>query len=184
MERTWVQSEVYYVCYHPVLVFRAWSSQSRDVRRGEGAKVGSAAALVPSEKPQEEHEQMQSSQEPPPTHTATASEGSTLSSSSILAPPSIKRPTPSADQPTRPTRSTTRSFSPDRRPWPERSWQYQYRPFRGIWADLRRRAPYYASDWTEGVKSKNWERVVGATIRMFFLNLCVLVSFPLSSFRD
>jgi hypothetical protein len=46
---------------------------------------------------------------------------------------------------------------------------YQYLPFRGIYHDLKRRAPFYASDWTEGFKPKNYERVVGATIKMFFL---------------
>ncbi|ORY90129.1 HCO3 transporter family-domain-containing protein [Leucosporidium creatinivorum] len=67
--------------------------------------------------------------------------------------------------------SRQRSFSPDRRPWPERSWTYQYRPFRGMWDDVRRRAPFYLSDWTEGLIPRNWERVTGATIRMYFLNL-------------
>jgi hypothetical protein len=42
---------------------------------------------------------------------------------------------------------------------------------------LKRRAPFYASDWTEGVKPRNWERVVGATVRMFFLNLFVFFLF-------
>ncbi|KAK4046404.1 hypothetical protein OIO90_006575 [Microbotryomycetes sp. JL221] len=70
------------------------------------------------------------------------------------------------------TSSTTRSFSPDRKPWPERSVWYQWMPFRGMYFDVRRRLPFYASDWTLGViKPNNWERVVGATVRMYFLNL-------------
>ncbi|BGP21228.1 inorganic anion exchanger [Rhodotorula toruloides] len=64
-----------------------------------------------------------------------------------------------------------RTFSPDRRPWPERSWAYELMPFRGMYNDVRRRLPFYVSDWTEGLRPKNWERVVGATIRMYFLNL-------------
>lgn len=62
-----------------------------------------------------------------------------------------------------------RTFSPDRRPWPERSWAYELMPFRGMYNDVRRRLPFYVSDWTEGLRPKNWERVAGATIRMYFL---------------
>ncbi|GAA5858350.1 hypothetical protein JCM8547_004661 [Rhodosporidiobolus lusitaniae] len=40
-----------------------------------------------------------------------------------------------------------------------------------MWADVKRRAPYYASDWYEGFKPRNLERVAGATIKMYFLNL-------------
>lgn len=35
--------------------------------------------------------------------------------------------------------------------------------------DIKRRAPFYVSDWTEGFQVRNLERVVGATIKMFFL---------------
>lgn len=38
-----------------------------------------------------------------------------------------------------------------------------------MWADVKRRAPFYLSDWTEGVLPRNLERVVGASIRMYFL---------------
>ncbi|KAK4047473.1 hypothetical protein OIV83_005385 [Microbotryomycetes sp. JL201] len=45
-------------------------------------------------------------------------------------------------------------------------------PLRGMYNDVRRRLPFYASDWSLGiVKPSNWERVVGATVRMYFLNL-------------
>ncbi|BGP12253.1 hypothetical protein JCM10213_000054 [Rhodosporidiobolus nylandii] len=64
-----------------------------------------------------------------------------------------------------------RSFSPDRRPWTKRSWGYQYLPFRGMYHDVKRRLPFYVSDWTEAAEPKNYERVVGATIKMYFLNL-------------
>ncbi|KAM0790354.1 hypothetical protein ACM66B_003238 [Microbotryomycetes sp. NB124-2] len=64
------------------------------------------------------------------------------------------------------------AFSPERKPWPERSFMYQWLPFRGIYHDVKRRLPFYASDWTLGViRPNNWERVVGATVRMYFLNL-------------
>lgn len=60
-------------------------------------------------------------------------------------------------------------FSPDPRPWPERSLLYQYMPFRGMYHDVKRRLPLYASDWYLAFLPKNWERVVGATVRMYFL---------------
>ncbi|SGY31148.1 BQ5605_C002g01213 [Microbotryum silenes-dioicae] len=63
------------------------------------------------------------------------------------------------------------SFSPDRRPWPERSTVYQFRPFRGMITDVRKRLPFYLSDWTEAFRPRNWERTMGATIRIYFLNL-------------
>ncbi|GAA5836117.1 hypothetical protein JCM11251_007374 [Rhodosporidiobolus azoricus] len=70
-----------------------------------------------------------------------------------------------------------RTFSPDRRPWPERSTGYQFLPFRGMWTDLRKRAPFYVSDWTEGLRPKNLERVVGATIKMYFLNCMPMLAY-------
>ncbi|KAM0750331.1 hypothetical protein T439DRAFT_381031 [Meredithblackwellia eburnea MCA 4105] len=72
---------------------------------------------------------------------------------------------------TPPARAAEPSFSPDPRPWPTRSSAYQWTPFRGMWHDLKRRAPFYVSDYTQGFLPRNLERVVGATIRMYFLNL-------------
>ncbi|GAA6041008.1 hypothetical protein JCM8097_000538 [Rhodosporidiobolus ruineniae] len=72
------------------------------------------------------------------------------------------------------TSGTRLSFSPDPRPWPERDWAYELRAFRGIYHDLRRRAPFYLSDWTEGFRLRNLERVVGATIKVR-----LLAAFPL-----
>ncbi|KAL8278439.1 hypothetical protein RQP46_009129 [Phenoliferia psychrophenolica] len=40
-----------------------------------------------------------------------------------------------------------------------------------MWADVERRAPYYWTDYTEGFRLENLERVIGGTIRMYFLNL-------------
>ncbi|GAA5955163.1 hypothetical protein JCM8115_001870 [Rhodotorula mucilaginosa] len=62
-------------------------------------------------------------------------------------------------------------FPPDPRPWPTRSLLYQYMPFRGMYHDVKRRLPFYLSDWYIAFLPQNWERVVGATIRMYFLNL-------------
>lgn len=62
-------------------------------------------------------------------------------------------------------------FAPDPVPWAQRAWTYQLRPFRGIWADLTRRAPFYVDDWREGFRCRNWERVTASTVRMYFLNL-------------
>lgn len=39
-----------------------------------------------------------------------------------------------------------------------------------MYADVKRRVPFYWSDWTEGIiVPANWERVIGATVRMYFL---------------
>jgi hypothetical protein len=136
-------------------------------------KVGFDRLLVPSRSEQGYQQTMQQDSATSPVPPPVPSDDGTLSSSSTPLPPASKPTTPSPAQATRPRRIESRSFSPDRTPWPERSWTYQYRPFRGMWADLKRRAPFYVSDWTEGVKPRNWERVMGATVRMFFLNLCV-----------
>lgn len=47
---------------------------------------------------------------------------------------------------------------------PRTSKWYHIHLFRGMIADLRRRAPYYKSDWTDA-----WDyRVVPATVYMYF----------------
>lgn len=51
--------------------------------------------------------------------------------------------------------------------------------FRGMVNDLRRRAPYYASDWTDA-----WDyRVVPATIYMYFANIFPALAFSLDMFQ-
>ncbi|GAA6018663.1 hypothetical protein JCM10207_009001 [Rhodosporidiobolus poonsookiae] len=116
---------------------------------------------------------MQNATEPhiaPGNASADGDDGSTLplSSSSRLPKRAASPTSPAAAAP---GRSTLRAFPPDPKPWPTRTWAYQYLPFRGMVNDVRRRAPFYLSDWTEGFKPRNLERVVGATIKMFFLNL-------------
>ncbi|GAA6047562.1 hypothetical protein JCM3770_005809 [Rhodotorula araucariae] len=75
------------------------------------------------------------------------------------------------------THVETRSFSPDRHPWPERSFAYQFLPFRGMYNDVRKRLPFYISDWTDGFRPRNLERVVGATVRMYFLNVMPMLAY-------
>lgn len=90
---------------------------------------------------------------------------STPSSSSITQPSS---PSPSII--ISPQSNTTYDFEPDPNPWSTRSFYYQYKPFRGMIQDVKKRLPFYFSDWSEGfLIKKNGERVLGATVRMYFL---------------
>lgn len=68
-------------------------------------------------------------------------------------------------------------FAPDPRPWSTRSITYQYRPFRGMYHDVKRRLPFYVSDWTDGFKFNNVNRVTATTIRMYFLNIFPAISY-------
>lgn len=54
-------------------------------------------------------------------------------------------------------------------PWSQRSSAQQWFPFRGMWHDLKRRAPYYLSDWSLALSPENLPRVVFSTIRMYAL---------------
>lgn len=54
-------------------------------------------------------------------------------------------------------------------PWSQRSFIYQFRPFRGMYHDIKLRLPYYATDWTLAFKPNNMYRVVAASIRMYFV---------------
>ena len=53
------------------------------------------------------------------------------------------------------------------------------RPFRGIFHDIRRRYPYYPSDWTDGLTY----RTFAGTIRIFFVNLLPALAFQLDMTR-
>lgn len=66
------------------------------------------------------------------------------------------------------TENSFPSFAGDR-PWSRRSWTYQFIPFRGMWYDLRRRAPYYLSDWTATFLPKNWWTAAQAVVRIYFI---------------
>lgn len=48
-----------------------------------------------------------------------------------------------------------------------------------MWHDVKRRAPYYVSDFTEGFRRKNLERTVGATVRLYFLNIMPAIAYTL-----
>lgn len=57
-------------------------------------------------------------------------------------------------------------------PWSQRTSAHQWTPFRGMWHDYKRRAPYYWTDWTTAFERKNLYRVVASTLRMYALK-CV-----------
>jgi hypothetical protein len=54
-------------------------------------------------------------------------------------------------------------------PWSQRSFGYQFMPFRGMYHDIKLRLPYYVTDWTLAFKPNNMYRVVAASIRMYFV---------------
>jgi hypothetical protein len=47
--------------------------------------------------------------------------------------------------------------------------RFQWMPFRGMWYDVKRRLPLYASDWTLAFHKRNIYRVSASTIRMYFI---------------
>ncbi|CAK4031241.1 related to human band 3 anion transport [Lecanosticta acicola] len=53
------------------------------------------------------------------------------------------------------------------------------RPFRGMYWDVRRRLPYYWSDWVDGLNY----RTFAGTIRIFFVNLLPALAFELDMMR-
>ncbi|KAH6642477.1 HCO3 transporter family-domain-containing protein [Boeremia exigua] len=55
---------------------------------------------------------------------------------------------------------------------------YKTQPFSGMLRDIKRRAPFYASDWTDA-----WDyRVVPATVYMYFANILPALAFSLDMF--
>jgi MFS superfamily sulfate permease-like transporter len=61
----------------------------------------------------------------------------------------------------------------------EEAW-WSIHPFRGMINDIRRRAPYYVSDWLDA-----WDyRVVPATVFMFFANILPALAFSLDMFQN
>ena len=121
--------------------------------------ASSTSSMEPSNKPTGPHE-LELTPSAPPSPSATTSTSNSIRSPSPTLPTSDRKPS---------SRRGPASFPADPRPWPTRSWAYQYRPFRGMWADVKRRLPYYCSDWTEAVLPKNMQRTVGTTIRIYFL---------------
>ncbi|PKY08132.1 hypothetical protein P168DRAFT_300890 [Aspergillus campestris IBT 28561] len=85
--------------------------------------------------------------------------------------PQSHNPEPIAREHTR--RSTTTHSSTRSAKW------WRVRLFRGMVKDVRRRAPYYWSDWTDA-----WDyRVVPATVYMFFANILPALAFSLDMFE-
>ncbi|PFH58032.1 hypothetical protein XA68_14256 [Ophiocordyceps unilateralis] len=68
--------------------------------------------------------------------------------------------------------------APDAAREPAEPW-WRLHLFRGILNDIRRRAPFYRSDWLDG-----WDyRVVPATIYMYFANILPALAFSLDMFQ-
>ncbi|KAL2266494.1 hypothetical protein VTJ83DRAFT_5846 [Remersonia thermophila] len=89
-------------------------------------------------------------------------------STPTAAVPGVPDPAPLQD-PERATRY--------RAPRPEAWWKIHL--FRGMVNDIRKRAPYYLSDWTDA-----WNyRVVPATVYMFFANILPALAFSLDMFN-
>ncbi|QPC65239.1 hypothetical protein HYE67_007470 [Fusarium culmorum] len=64
-------------------------------------------------------------------------------------------------------------------PQPKRESWWKIHLFRGMIKDIRRRLPYYVSDWTDA-----WDyRVVPATIYMYFANILPALAFSLDMFQ-
>ncbi|KFH47576.1 putative transporter-like protein [Hapsidospora chrysogenum ATCC 11550] len=73
-----------------------------------------------------------------------------------------------------PGRKASVSMSGPDEPW----WRVHL--FRGMVNDLRRRAPYYVSDWVDA-----WDyRVVPATVYMYFANILPALAFSLDMFQN
>ncbi|PNY29118.1 transporter [Tolypocladium capitatum] len=81
------------------------------------------------------------------------------------------------DDPVSPTAHEPRAPAGERPPSQGPWWKI--RLFRGIINDLRRRAPYYGSDWLDA-----WDyRVVPATVYMYFANILPALAFSLDMFQ-
>lgn len=68
-------------------------------------------------------------------------------------------------------------------PWTQRSWIYELCPGRGMYADLRRRLPYYISDWTDGWRWCNLYYVATSVVRIFFINLLPALAYTLDMYE-
>lgn len=64
-------------------------------------------------------------------------------------------------------------------PWHERTWLYELMPFRGMYADIRRRLPYLWSDWTDAFRLANLPTALTSTVRLFFINLMPAIAYVL-----
>ncbi|WFD30183.1 hypothetical protein MSPP1_001200 [Malassezia sp. CBS 17886] len=67
-------------------------------------------------------------------------------------------------------------------PWPQRSLWHTVQPFRGMWADVRRRAPFFVSDWTDALTPRNFPTAALSVLRMFFINLMPAIAYVLDMY--
>ncbi|WFC97689.1 hypothetical protein MYAM1_000408 [Malassezia yamatoensis] len=67
-------------------------------------------------------------------------------------------------------------------PWEARSIWYEFRPFRGMIADVRRRLPYYKSDWLDGLRASNIPTISVSVIQIFFINLMPAIAYVLDMY--
>ncbi|KDN46449.1 hypothetical protein K437DRAFT_107238 [Tilletiaria anomala UBC 951] len=63
--------------------------------------------------------------------------------------------------------------------WSQRSWLYQLMPFRGMYYDVRRRLPFYVSDWSAALYPRNWFTIADSIVRMYFINLMPAIAYVL-----
>ncbi|KYK61465.1 hypothetical protein DCS_02607 [Drechmeria coniospora] len=92
-----------------------------------------------------------------------------VSATGAVLPPPVPAPTS--------TPSPTAEGTEPRRLKREAWWRIHL--FRGMVNDVRRRAPYYASDWLDA-----WDyRVVPATVYMYFANILPALAFSLDMFQ-
>ena len=52
-----------------------------------------------------------------------------------------------------------------------------------MWSDLCRRAPYYASDWTDALHPSNLFTVATSVVRIFFINLMPALAYVLDMYE-
>ncbi|ROT39246.1 putative chloride-bicarbonate anion exchanger AE2 [Sodiomyces alkalinus F11] len=99
-------------------------------------------------------------------------------SSRHAPPPPAQDKTQNRSAPAPPSTDNEAAYSVNHEQDRERWWTIHL--FRGILRDLRRRAPYYASDWTDA-----WDyRVVPATVYMYFANILPALAFSLDMFAS
>ncbi|KAE8225941.1 hypothetical protein CF319_g1379 [Tilletia indica] len=69
-------------------------------------------------------------------------------------------------------------------PWSQRSWAYELKPFRGMYYDVRRRLPFYRTDWTLAfTRPENYWTQVTSVIQMYFLNLMPAIAYVLDMYH-
>ncbi|PWN49316.1 hypothetical protein IE53DRAFT_388489 [Violaceomyces palustris] len=68
---------------------------------------------------------------------------------------------------------------PGDKPWSQRGWLYQFKPFRGMYYDLVRRKPFLRSDWSFSFIPSNLYTIVSSVVRMYFINLMPAIAYVL-----